>query len=156
MNWIPVTNQPAALLQEFRLMQNTDCKITLKYNPHQHSARLTSDDKQHRLFYFETAGTANSKILVLDQYGMERGNISFDKMLDTGTVIFEGRLYYFQVKYSAAQPVITIFKNRPAQPWVSCSYNISGDNALNMSFVLGLCWYVQIQQEKENLVEYAA
>ena len=137
-------------------MQNAGCKIMLKYNPRQHSARLTSDDKQHRLFYFEPSGPANSKLLVMDQYGMERGSISFDKIHDTGTVILEDRRYFFQVKYTAAEPVITIFKNRPAQPWVSSRYTISGDETLNMSFVLGLCWYIQLQQEKESLVEYAA
>lgn len=137
-------------------MQNTNCKIMLKYNPLQHSARFTTDDKQHRLFYFETAPGVNAKTLILDQYGMERGNISFEKLHDTGTVTLEGRRYYFQVKYSVAQPIITIFKSRPAQPWVSSSYNISGDETLNMSFVLGLCWYIEIQQEKENPVEYAA
>ncbi|MFT3682334.1 MAG: hypothetical protein QM791_18915 [Ferruginibacter sp.] len=156
MNWVPVKNHASALLQEFHLVQNNNDKMVLKYNPHQRSARFTSDGKHYALFYFETAGTVGSKILIQDQYGMLRGNIVTDKSHGNGHVELEGKKYNYQLKSGYNSPSIVIYERTADRPWLTCDLDLRTEDTLHASFIVGLCWHIFLQQEKDMLVDFAA
>jgi hypothetical protein len=147
--------QPS-VLKEYRLMQDNGCKVILKYNPQHRSARLISDDNHHSLFYLETPAQLSSKVIITDQYGMDRGFIAMDKIhAYSGTAELEGKKFHFRIQHYPS-PVLIIYESSPSHPLVSSSFEISGEAGLTNSFVLGLCWYAMLQQQKVRLMEFAA
>ncbi|HMO62332.1 MAG TPA: hypothetical protein PKC39_02785 [Ferruginibacter sp.] len=154
MNWLPVKTQ-SALLNEYRLMQNNGCKVILKYNPQHRSARLISEDNLHSLFYLETPAQHASRVIITDQYGMNRGYIALDKIhAYSGTASLEGKKYHFRIQHYSS-PVLIIYENSPSHPLLSSTFEVSGEAGLTNSLLLGLCWYA-LQQQKVGVMEFAA
>jgi hypothetical protein len=86
---------------------------------------------------------------------MERGRIVWNKMnTEDGYVELEGKRYNYQLQ-NTSSPVMVIYENNTSQPWISCNVDSAGSDLVFSSFLLGLCWYIFLQQEKESLV-YAA
>lgn len=155
MEWVLAKNQQSEL-EEYNLVQNGESKLILKYNPLQLSARFSSQGRFHRLFYIENAGQFSSKTTFTDMYGMETASIYLDKINENaGTIILDGVRYNYQLQFNKT-PVLVIYENNPAHPWVSCSLTNTIENSLISSFILGLAWYILMQEKKEKSVGYAA
>jgi hypothetical protein len=156
MNWVLASKHQSGL-QEFHLLQNGDCKLQLKYNPLQHSARFISGDKNlHRLFYIESKAPLFSKTIFRDQYGMETASILLDKINENaGTVLLDGKKYHYRLQ-NGHSPVLVIYEYNPDKPWISCGLSSMSNSAEINSFIIGLGWYILQQQAKINPVEFAA
>jgi hypothetical protein len=165
MNW-EIINNDRSSLQEYRLIDNNDCKLIIKYNPRHQSARLTSGD-HHRLFFFENAGSSNGKTIFKDEYGMEIGNLVHDRFdPKEGTVVIDSKKYQYQLQSSSSSELV-IYENNAQQPVANCSIPPVHKNALqnivsagtqaveNSCYLLGLCWYLFLPFVKENVFKYA-
>ena len=164
MNWEIINNERSSLL-EYRLIENNDCKLIIKYNPRHQSARLTSGN-YHRLFFFESAGSLSGKTIFKNEYGIEIGNLVHDKFHPKeGTLVIDTKKYQYQLQTNSTSELV-IYENNTQKPVANCSIpankttiqNIfsAGTQAIeNNCYLLGLCWYLFLPFVKENLLEYA-
>lgn len=163
MQW-EIVNNPKSILQEYRLMENGECKVTLKYNPIHQSARVTSGDYQ-RLFFIESTGSLNGKAIFKNEYGMEIGSIHHDRWhISEGTIEIDNVHYHYGLKNNPLVE-LTIYKNHTHQPIITCGLKMNNtNNGLTVvtsaveanCFLLGLTWFLFLPIAKENLAEYAA
>jgi hypothetical protein len=160
MNW-QVINNERSLLQEYRLVDNDDCKVVIKYNPLHQSARITSGN-HHRLFFLQSAGSLSGKTIFKNEYGMEIGNLVHDKFHPKdGTVVIDTQKYQYQLQNNPS-PRLVIFENNLHHQLASCSIQPNSNNTFssntdtidNNCYLLGLCWYLFLPLEKENTPKY--
>ena len=159
MNW-QIINRESFSLREYRLTDQGDCKVIIKYNPRHQSARISCGN-QHRLFYFESAGSLSGKTIFKNEYGMEIGHLVHDKFHPKyGSLVIDAIKYQYSLQ------------NNPAAEWVICenafpnllsSYGI-GDNNLAASILaidsncclLGFCYYLFLTTaKKETFLKYS-
>ena len=165
MNWEVISNERSSL-QEYRMIDNNDCKVVIKYNPLHQSARITSGN-HHRLFFLESTGSLSGKTIFKNEYGMEIGNLVHDKFHPKeGSLMIETKKYQYQLQNNPL-PELVIFENNFRKPVANCNIPIStmsiqnsfsaNSNQVidNNCYLLGLCWYLFLPQAKEKL-EYAA
>ena len=160
MNWEIVSNQHSSL-QEYRLIDNGYCKMVLKYNPLHKSARITSDNN-HRLFFLESVGPFGDRTIFRNEYGMEVGNLVFDKLRNKkGSIIMDEKKYHYQINNGE----LLVYKTDPGQPLISCTIDgppNPGTNLFSSSLstidtscvIVGLCWYLGLQVS-DGMREYA-
>lgn len=162
MNWEIISNQHSSL-QEYRLIDNSDCKMILKYNPLHKSARITSANN-HRLFFLESTGAFGDRTIFRNEYGMEVGNLVFDKLRNKeGSIIMDEKKYHYQINNWE----LLVYKTDPGQPLISCTINTPAPasfganpfanslSAIDTScIVIGLCWYLALQVN-DGMREYA-
>jgi hypothetical protein len=104
MNWEIINNERFSLM-EYRLMDQGDCKVIIKFNPRHQSARISCGN-QHRLFYFESAGSLSGKTIFKNEYGMEIGNLVHDKFHPKyGSLVIKNKKYQYALQ------------NNPAAEW---------------------------------------
>src|SRR5690349_17317757 len=116
MNWEIIINQSSSL-QEYRLMEENNHKMVLKYNPRHQSARVTSDN-HHRLFFLESAGSLTDKTVLKNEYGIEIGALVFDRPHNSeGWVIIDGKKYAYKIDPNR----LILYKNNPHQPLAECN-----------------------------------
>src|SRR5665647_127921 len=119
MNWEVISNERSSL-QEYRLIDNNDCKVVIKYNPRHQSARITSGN-HHRLFFLESAGSLSGKTIFRNEYGMEIGNLIHDKFHpQEGTVVIDTKKYQYQLQNNPS-PELVIYGNDLQKPVANCS-----------------------------------
>jgi len=162
MNWEVINNQRSSL-QEYRLIDNNDCKVIIKYNPLHQSARVTCGN-HHRLFFLESAGSLSGKTIFKNEYGMEIGNLVHNKFhpMD-GSVMIDSKKYQYQLLNNPS-PELVIYETDIHHLLASCSIqsaikNSFSDNSAtidNNCYLLGLCWYLLLPLEKGNMVKYAS
>ena len=149
MNWVLVNNHKEPV-QEYHLMENELCKVVLKYNPRQKSARISCAN-QHCLFFIQSAGALTGKYIFTNQYGMEIGNITHDKRHDNGgTVTIESKKYRYEISNNLSAE-LTIYSSHSQSPLVTCGLTFSDNNSL----ILAHCWYLFLPVVKEDVLEYA-
>ncbi|MEO5888620.1 MAG: hypothetical protein ABIQ31_00145 [Ferruginibacter sp.] len=165
MNWEVIDNERSSL-KEYRLIENNDCKLVIKYNPRHQSARITSGN-HHRLFFFESAGSLSGKTIFRNEYGMEIGNLVHDKFhSEEGSLVIDAKKYQYQLHKDTASELV-IYENGLQKPVASCSIptnksiiqNIfsEGTQAIdNNCYLLGLCWYLVLPLVKENILKLAS
>ena len=137
-------------VQEYHLIENDLCRVVLKYNPQQKSARISCANQQ-RLFFIQTAGVLTGKYIFTNEYGMEIGNISHDKRHNNGgTVSIESKKYHYEISNNPSAE-LTIYDSNSQRLLVTCELGGSDNNSL----ILAHCWYLFLPVVKENIVEYA-
>lgn len=165
MNWEVVSNTRSSL-QEYRLIDNNDCKLVIKYNPLHQSARITSGN-HHRLFYLESAGSLSGKTIFRNEYGTQTGTLLHNKFQPKeGTVVIDSKKYQYYLQNSPS-PELIIFENDLQNPVATCTipsdsssaqdfFSISSEAIDNNCYLLGLSWYLSLPVIIENIQEYAS
>ena len=148
MNWDIIRN-PQSSLQEYRLINNNDCKVILKYNPRHQSVRTTSGNN-HGLFFLETTGSLSDKIIFKNEYGIEVGNLVYDKLRGkNGSALINQKKYHYEI----TDEELLIYTSDLTQVLTRCSLQSSptfDSNILPVNFshndircmILGLCWFL--------------
>ena len=162
MNWEVIKNERSSLM-EYRLIDENDCKLVIKYSPRHQSARITSGN-HHRVFYFESTGSLTGKTIFKNEYGMEIGNVAHDKFHSAeGTVVIDSKRYQYLENTSSAE--LVIYENDPQKPVASCTIPVSNNGFHNEylpgtssteenCYLLGLCWYLYLPTLK-NAPQFA-
>lgn len=149
MKWVLINNHRESV-QEYHLMENNLCKVVLKYNPQQKSARISCANQQ-RLFFIQSAGVLTGKYIFTNEYGMEIGNISHDKRNNNGgTVNIESKKYHYEISNNPSGK-LTIYDSNSAKQLATCGLEVSDNNSL----ILAHCWYLFLPVVKESMLEYA-
>jgi len=150
MNWEIIRN-PQHSLQEYRLINNKECKVILKYNPRHQSVRTTSGNN-HRLFFLETTGSLSDKIIFKNEYGIEVGNLVYDKLRGkNGSVVIDQKKYHYKI----TEQELLIYTSDFTQVLTRCSLQSSpmlGPNISTVNFshndircmILGLSWFLAL------------
>ncbi|MCW3089247.1 MAG: hypothetical protein JWP81_316 [Ferruginibacter sp.] len=165
MNWEVVSNDRSSL-KEYRMIDNNDCKVIIKYNPKHQSARITSGNR-HRLFFLESAGSLNGKTIFKNEYGMEIGSLVHDKFRPReGSLLIDSKKYQYELQNSPA-PRLVIFESDTHRQVANCSIPATKASIANIlpsvtqsidnnCYLLGLCWYLFLPVVKENVLEYSS
>ncbi|UEG50823.1 hypothetical protein LK994_04955 [Ferruginibacter lapsinanis] len=165
MKWVLVNNHHSPL-QEYHLMDEETCRVVIKYNPRQHSARITCGIHQ-RLFFIETTGSLKQKTVFTNEYGLEIGSLTPDSFTGgNGLVTINEKKYNYSLNNNPLAELI-IYDKDMSEPLVSCGLETSNsitkialsnntDSSDNSCLLLGLCWYLFLPVVKENVAEYAA
>ncbi|CAN5826763.1 hypothetical protein BH11BAC3_BH11BAC3_44160 [soil metagenome] len=142
MIWEKINNDHSTL-QEYRLSDNTDNQLVLKYNPLHHSVRVTFGNI-HRLFFLESAGSMSGKTIFRNEYGLETGSMSYQHSSNNkGALQIDTKQYQFQLKNDQ----LTIYSDQQ-QPLANCEFknhtlSSKSINNIDMScYLLGVCWYL--------------
>lgn len=142
MIWEKIINDHSTL-QEFRLTDNADNQLVLKYNPLHHSVRVTFGNI-HRLFFLESAGSISGKKIFRNEYGLETGSMSYQNSANNkGILTIDTKLFQFQLKNDQ----LTIYSDQQ-QPLANCAFKTNSlssklINNIDMScYLLGVCWYL--------------
>ena len=137
-------------VQEYHLIENDLCRVVLKYNPQQKSARISCANQQ-RLFFIQSAGVLTGKYIFTNEYGMEIGNISHDKRHNNGgSVSIESKKYHYEISNNPSAE-LTIYDSNSQRLLVTCELGGFDNNSL----ILAHCWYLFLPVVKENVVEYS-
>jgi len=160
MKWVLVNSQKS-LLQEYHLVEDDKCIVIIKYNPAQHSARVSCGGS-HRLFFIESTGSLTGKYLFKNEYDMEIGHMLYDRSFGKeGSVTIESRKYEYQIS-TTPFPELVIYDKESGRTLANCELNDSSippsqqnSSVTNNFLLLGLCWYLFLPVSKEKL-EYAA
>jgi len=165
MKWEVITNDRLSL-QEYRLIDNNDCKVVVKYNPRHQSARMTSGN-HHRLFFFENAGSLSGKTIFKNEYGMEIGSLVNDKPHPMeGSIVIDTKKFSYRL-HASPSPEIAIYERDAKTLIAKCSLpphknliqNASSGNSQaidNSCYLVGFCWYLFLPVVKENEQKYAS
>ena len=84
MKWVFV-NQFSPSIKKYQLTEGDNIKLVLKYNPEQRSVRV-SGEESHRLFFIDKTGLWHNKTILKNEYGVEIGRLSYDKMQHIGAI----------------------------------------------------------------------
>ena len=164
MNWEIISNERSSLL-EYRLIDHNDCKVIIKYNPKHQSARISCEG-HHRLFYLESSGSFSGKTIFKNEYGMEIGNLVYDKFHPKeGSLVIDSKKYQYQLQNEQA-PELVIYEGDLNNKLVNCSIpteqnasqintTTSAQGVNNNCYLLGLCWYLFLPHAIENVVKFA-
>lgn len=160
MKWVMINNK-RSVLQEYWLTKGNETKEVVKYNPIQRSTRISTGD-YHRLFFIESTGSLTGKYIFKNEYGIEVGSMSNDKLGKEGTVIIEGKKFVYKVNNGE----LHIHDGSTDKLLVSCglaatingtSLSLSSQSNADTNYLLlGLCWFLFLPVAKENRIEYAA
>lgn len=158
MNW-QIINRKSFSLREFRLNDQGDCKVIIKYNPRHQSARISCGN-QHRLFYFESAGSLGGKTIFKNEYGMEIGHLVHDKFHPKyGCLVIDTIKYQYSLDNRPGTEWV-IYEN--SFPTVLTSYAIADNNfsagilAVDSNLcLLGYCYYLFLTTAKEPFFKYS-
>lgn len=163
MRWEVISN-PRSVLKEYRLVDNNDCHVILKYNPEQQSVRVVSGSQQ-RLFFVEKAGSLSGKTVFKNEYGMELGFIQHHKLFGSdGHIQLDGKKYTYKFQNTPLAKLF-IYNDHAHTPIITCGLqSIQSDITHSIGFspietdcyILGLCWFLFLPIAKENIVEFAA
>lgn len=149
MKWVNVS-QPAAAIKKYQLTENDETKLVLKYNLEQQSVRLSSEET-HRCFFINKTGLWHNKTILQNEYGVEVGRLSFDKMHQTGILEMEGKKYHYTFQNNTSLQLV-VFEHTVSLPLAVCDLSsapsftsLAADKYSNEEcacFLLGLCWYL--------------
>jgi hypothetical protein len=160
MKWVYV-NQPSAYIRKYQLTEGEDTKLIIKYNLDQQSVRINSEEN-HRLFFIDKTGLWHNKTILKNEYGVEIGRLSVDKVHGTGVIEMEGKKYNYTFQN---QTELVVFEHSASTPLAVCDMTAAPSfsslsttkysNEEYACFLLGICWYLFPLTASEQL-EYAA
>ena len=158
MNWEIINNERFSLM-EYRLMDQGDCKVIIKFNPRHQSARISCEN-QHRLFYFESAGSLSGKTIFKNEYGMEIGNLVHDKFHPKyGSLVIGTKKYQYALQNNHAAEWGVYENGLPNH--LSC-FSISANDfsagklAMDTNCcLLGFCCFLFLTTSKEKVLKYS-
>lgn len=146
---------------EYRLLDNDQPKLRLKYNTLQHSVRVYAND-MHRLFFLQQQpGLLRSKTVFTNEYGVEVGRLSTDKWNGSHFVMeLDGKKYHIGVRSSK----LVVYTKNIDQPLIICDLDtgkglpfinvdpMDGDGA--SSLLLAVCWYLFLPVPGKDAATY--
>lgn len=160
MKWVYV-NQPSAYIRKYQLTEGDEIKLVIKYNLGQHSVRISSNEN-HRLFFIDKTGLWHNKTILKNEYGVEIGRLSIDKVHGHGIIDMEGRRYNYILRNNTE---LVVFENSVSHPMAICDMTAAPaftslttnkySNEEYACFLLGICWYLFPLTAAEQL-EFAA
>ena len=149
MKWVFV-NQSSSSIKKYQLTEGNETKLVLKYNLEQQSVRITSDES-HRLFFINRTGLWHNKTILKNEYGVEIGRLSFDKMHHIGVIEIEGKKYHY-IFEDNKQKQLVVFEHSVSLPLAVCDLTLAPSftslqidkysNEECACLLLGLCWYL--------------
>jgi hypothetical protein len=150
MKWSMISN-PSDSLHVFHLMEGNNVKEKLLYNPLQQSARISCQGKQ-RLFFIEQSGLWNNHSVIKNEYGLDIGKFSFDKLNSkAGNIEIENRKFDYSLENTPGAE-LAIYQKEFIKPIITCGLNAgqsqhkSAHNRESIHeyacLLLGLCWYL--------------
>lgn len=157
MKWV-IVSAKKSLLQEYHLVNSDQCLMVLKYNPLQHSLRISCDGN-HKLFFIESTGALTGKYIFRNEYSMETGHMNYDKWFGKeGSVTIETKKFNYNISETSTAE-LNIYDDSTGAWLMDCELEHIADTRQNSSvennfLLLGLCWYLCVA--KKSLVEYAA
>jgi len=92
MHWNSVSS-PTAAIREYRLEKDGHTQVVLRYNPAQNSIRVRAGGF-HRLFYLHSAGSLSGRSIFKNEYGIETGQLQWDKWSSSQAVLLLGEQQY--------------------------------------------------------------
>jgi hypothetical protein len=156
MKWI-LTSSKQATIREYQLMDENSSKVVAKINPLHKSVRISCDN-QHRLFFVEQVSSFAGKYIYHNEYGMEVGCMTTDKLVKSDGIILLDERKYFYRQQNNPLPGLLIYERGKFQPLFDCSLqpnspsaDIAGEvNEIdNKYLLLGLCWFANLKATKE-------
>jgi hypothetical protein len=159
MKWV-LANQSSAAIKKYHLTEGDATKLELKYNQSQQSVRISSEES-HKLFFIDKTGLWHNKTILKNEYGVEIGRLSFDKLHQTGNIEVEGKKYHYTIQQQP-QPQLVLFEQIISMPLAVCDLSLApSSTSLKTSqynseecacFLLGLCWYLFPLTAAEKMV----
>jgi hypothetical protein len=153
MKWFSINDDP--LQKTFELKHNREKLLTLWYHPATATIRLTAENEK-RVFLVRRRGFRRNRIVLLNEYGVQIGQLSHDSSQeDMGTIKISGLPFQYMIQknlpalaaiYKGGETVVVC--EMPETPKEFQSVN--NDDLL----VLILCWYTAAAVKKEQK-EYA-
>lgn len=156
MKWI-LTSSKQATIREYQLMDENSSKVVAKINPLHKSVRISCDN-QHRLFFVEQVSSFAGKYIYNNEYGMEVGCMTTDKLFKSDGIILLDETKYFYRQQNNSLPGLLIYERGKFQPLFDCSLqpnspsaDIAGEvNEIDVKcLLLGLCWFANLKATKE-------
>lgn len=148
MKWISVNN-PLESIKKYHLVNENGVELVLKYNPLQHSGRISKGGDQ-RVFFIEQSGFWGNKIIFENEYGVEIGKLFVDKAHN-----YEGSIEMQDKKYQYSLPnrehnTMDIYENNIDPAHFSCDLQLGQESGKSGNHIgeeyacllLGLCWYL--------------
>lgn len=161
MKWV-LTDQSFIAIKKYQLTEGDAVKLELKYNLEQQSVRISSEES-HRLFFIDKTGLWHNKTILKNEYGVEIGKLSIDRVHFTGHIDIEGKRYQFTIQQKP-QLQLVLFEHTISMPLAVCDLTLA-PSFMSLQpgkysseecacFLLGLCWYLFPLTTAEK-VEYA-
>ena len=160
MKWIQSSNTNTSMF-EFLLVQQNVVREKLRYDPLQHSARISHKGRQ-RVFYIEKTGFWNNQTIFQNEYGLEIGRLHSDRWsASSGVLKIEDKRYHYQFDRKNEGTLI-IYEHTPSRPALSCSFagldqipDISSKTQQGApnefaSLLLGLGWYLMAKETADQ------
>ena len=161
MKWV-LANQSSTAINKYQLTEGDAIKLELKYNVSQQSVRISSEES-HRLFFIDKTGLWHNRTIIKNEYGVETGRLSFDKLHQTGSIEVEGKKYHYTIRQKE-RPQLVLFEHTISMPLAVCDLSQAPSfTSLKTTqysseecacLLLGLCWYLFPLTTSEKL-EYA-
>jgi hypothetical protein len=147
MKWISVDNSLASI-KKYHLVNENAVELVLKYNPLQHSGRISKGGDQ-RVFFIEQTGFWGNKIIFENEYGVEIGKLFVDKAHNyEGSIEMSDRKYQYSLSNNEHN-TMDIYDNNIAPAHFSCDLQLGQDSRVSSNIgeeyaclLLGLCWYL--------------
>lgn len=158
MKW--VKNQDALSSEHYTLLTKDSPALELKFNYHTNTARVAFEGEK-RAFMIDNGALLRNKILILNEYGLEFGQLSYENDLSSeGYILIENKEFRYVID-SSAQPKIMLYDESSPAPISSCmlpeqkavdfslNKNIK-NNAVNAALILLASWYLYLPVLKRN------
>jgi hypothetical protein len=152
MKWIK--NQNGPYFEHYSLQKDDKTVLELKFNYHTNTARAQWEGEK-RAFMIDNSASLKHKILVLNEYGFEFGQLNYENELSAeGFIQIENKELRYVINTSVAPRIILYNESSPA-PVVSCilpeksavdfSLNKNIKNSpVNGALMLLLGWYLNL------------
>lgn len=148
MEWINiVTGDPG--LKKYHLVKDGVVQMVLKYHLLQQSVRISHKGK-HEVFFMESTGNRNNRMVFKNVYGIEVGRFSYANRNHSGRIHLEQIELQYTVIDKARSSVV-LYKQSKQQPLVVCHLPqdsrrqpVQIDNLERACLFTGLCWYCSL------------
>jgi len=152
MKWI--MNPTALSFEHYTLFEKDAPVLDLKFNYHTNTARISLEGEK-RAFMIDNASSLRNKILLLNEYGLEFGQLSYENEISSeGFVQIENKELRYVID-SSIQPRVIFYNESSPVPVISCllperkaidfslNKNIK-NNVASAALILLMGWYLRV------------
>ena len=158
MNLVVVKRLPGQDI--YKLMENENTVLSVRYKPELHTARVESE-KGQRILIIDNEGLLRNKKAIKNEYGVKIGSLHFDNFSDhSGVIEFDNSKYKFDI---VKQPVseLHIYNHSKSKLIYKCNIAIdkSNDelsNDQNSSFLIAVSWYLFVSSKSKKELAFVA
>ena len=158
MKWIQNQNGPS--FQHYSLLKNDNRVLDLKFNYHTNTARIEFEGEK-RAFMIDNGALLKNKILILNEYGLEFGQLTYENELSSeGYIQIENKEFRYVVDssnqsrlafYDDSSPAPINTCTLPDQSAVDFSLNKNIKNSpASAALMLLLGWYLHLPVLKKK------